>query len=106
MVQLMNMSTSPDVMSATISQPGALPAPPPERGTKGELPDAVSAMEKTGGALTADVQDSLLAGVVELEESGASSEEITSFVDSALSANGVEDSGGHQRSGQLVDMTS
>ncbi len=106
MVQPMNMSTSPDVMSATISPPGSLPPPPPERGAKGELPDTVSAIGKTGSTLTADVKDSLLAGVVELEQSGASLEEVTSFVDSTLEANGVEDSGGYQRSGQLVDMMS
>ena len=102
----MNMSTSPDVMSATISQPGSLPSPPPDRGVKGELPNAVSAIEKMGSTLTDDIKDSLLAGVVELEESGASFEEIQSFVDSKLEANGVDVSGGHQRSGQLVDMLS
>ena len=42
----------------------------------------------------------------ELEKSGASFEEIKSFVDSELEANGVDVSGGQQRSGQLVDMMS
>ncbi|ASJ70696.1 hypothetical protein [Granulosicoccus antarcticus] len=102
----MNMSTSPDIMSATISQAQAvsLPAPPPERGIQGELPDAASAMQKLGGSLTDDAKDSVLAGVVELESSGASFEEIRSFVDSELESNGVDMSGGGQRSGQLVDM--
>ena len=102
----MNMSTSPDVMSATISLPGSLPPPPPERGIKGELPDAVSAVEQLGNTLTDGVKDSLYAGIQELEESGASFEEIKSFVDSELKANGVDLSGGHQRSGQLVDLMS
>jgi hypothetical protein len=48
----------------------------------------------------------LLAGAAKLEASGASFEEIRSFVDGELEANGVDTSGGDQRSGQLVDMMS
>lgn len=58
-----------------------------------------------GSALSDDVKDTLMAGVAELEDSGASFEEIKSFVDTELEANGVDVSGG-QRTGQLVDMMS
>ncbi len=99
----MNMSISTDAMSSTISapQPVTRSLPPPGEGGLGGSPDHASA-----STLTDEVKDSLLAGVVELGESGASSEEIKSFVDSELEANGVDASGGHQRSGQLVNMTS
>lgn len=97
--QPMNMSVSPDLTSATISAPqyGSRPSPPPER---------VSAIETMGGSLSDDVKGSVLTGAAELKASGASSEQVKTFVDSELAANGVDVSGGDQRSGQLVDMMS
>lgn len=104
----MNMSTTPDIMSSTQTQtqPGSLPPPPPDKGVQGELPSAASAVQKSGSALTDDAKDSVLTGVAELETSGASPEEIRSFVDSELESNGVDISGGQSRSGQLVNMMS
>jgi hypothetical protein len=103
----MNISISPDVMSPTISplRSGSRPPPPPGEGGIGGPPAHASAIE-TMGSTTDEVKDSLLAGVVQLDESGASFEEIKSFVNSELEANSVDVSGGHQRSGQLVDMMS
>ena len=101
----MNMSISTDLMSASTTQAqyGSRPPPPPDGGSKGGPPDHTTAVQSLGGNLTDGARDSLLAGVSELEESGASFEEIKSFVDSELESNGVDLSGG-QRSGQLVDM--
>lgn len=104
----MNTSISADLMSATISQAqsGSRPPPPPGGGDKGGPPDHASAIESLGSSLSDDVKDALFAGVEELEKSGASFEEIKSFVDNELEANGVDVSGGGQRSGQLVDVMS
>lgn len=99
----MNMSISPDLMSATISTPASRPASPPR---EGGVPAQASATDAMGGSLTNEARDSVLAGAMELEESGASSEKIKSFVSSELAANGVDVSSGHQRSGKLVDMMS
>ncbi len=105
----MNMNISTDVMSTTISQAQSGSRPPPSPGGgggKGGPPDHASAIESMGSTLTDDAMDTLLAGVKELEDSGASFEDIKSYVDTELEANGVDVSGGQQRSGQLVDMMS
>ena len=104
----MNMSISTDIMSATISEPmsGYRPPPPPDGVGGAELPNAVSVIEQTGSTMTDNVKGSLLAGAVELDKSGASFEDIKSFVDTELEANGIGFSDGYQRSGQLVDMMS
>lgn len=103
----MNLNISTDLTSATISQAQSQSRPPPPPGGgKGGPPDHASAIESLGSTLTDEAKDSLYAGVAELEESGASFEEIKSFVDSELEANGVDVSGGQSRSGQLVDVMS
>jgi hypothetical protein len=104
----MNISVSPDVMSPTISAPhsGSRPPSPPVGDGQGGPSGRASAIESMGGPLTDGVNGSLLAGAAKLEASGASFEEIRSFVDGELEANGVDTSGGDQRSGQLVDMMS
>jgi hypothetical protein len=98
---LMNMSVSPDIMAATISAPQSVSRPAP---CPGGPPDHASENETMGGALPSDVKQSLLTGAGELEASGASSEDIKSYVEGEMEANGVDGAGGSQRSGQLVDM--
>lgn len=58
-------------------------------------------MESLSGTISNAAKDTLYAGVEELEDSGASDEDIRAFVDSELQASGVGES---SRSGQLVDM--
>lgn len=102
------MSISSNMMAASTSQAqsASRPPPPPGGGEKGGPPSHASAIQSLGSTLTQEVQDSLLAGVTELEESGASFDEIKSYVDSELEANGVDISGGQQRSGHLLDIMS
>lgn len=69
-------------------------------------PEHNASIEKLGGSLSDAAKDALFAGVSELENAGASFEQIKSFVDSELEANGVDLSGGARRSGQLIDMMS
>jgi hypothetical protein len=56
--------------------------------------------------LTQEAQDSILTGAKELEEAGATFEEIKSFVDDQLEAKGVDLSSEQQRPGQLINITS
>ena len=104
----MNISASTDLTATTIAPDNtrSLPPPPPSGG-KGEGPvsDTI-AIEQMGGTQSTDLKDSLMAQTKVLEDSGASYEEILSFVDSELEANGVDVSPGHQRSGQFVDIMS
>jgi hypothetical protein len=100
----MNMSVSPDIMAATISAPQSVSRPTPSPGGNGGPPEHSSENETMGGALPSDVKQSLLTGSGELEASGASSEDIKSYVEGKMEANGVDGAGGSQRSGQLVDM--
>lgn len=97
------MNVSTDLMSSTISPAGAEAAPPPPGGN-GPPPDHAAAIQALGSALSQEAQDFLVAGVTELQESGASFQEIKAFVDTSLEASGVDVSGGNHRSGQLVDM--
>ena len=59
-----------------------------------------------GGSLSDAAKDALYAEVSKLQGSGASHEEISSFVHSELESNGVDLTGGARRSGQLIDMMS
>ena len=101
----MNLNISSSMTATAMTQSQSRPPPPPGGGG-GNPPDHASAIEKLGSSLSNEAKDALFAGVEELEESGASFEEIKAFVDSELEANGVDVSGGQQRSGQLVDIVS
>ena len=104
----MNISASTDLTATTIAPDNTRPLPPPPpSGGKGEGPvsDAIS-IKQTDSTQSTDLKDSLMAQAKELEDSGASFEEILSFVDSELEANGVDVSSGNQRSGQFVDIMS
>ena len=100
----MNVSISTDLMATAMSlsppQPQSHASSPPEGGEGGPA-TYVSAMESSGGSISSSAKDTIYAGVEELEDSGASAEDIRAFVDNELEANGVE---GSSRSGQLVDM--
>ena len=100
----MNVSISTDLMATAMSLSPAQPQPhatPPPGGGEGGPATYVSAIESTGGTISDAAQETLYAGVEELEDSGASFEDIRSFVDTELEASGAA---GSQRSGQLVDM--
>ena len=100
----MNVSISTDLMATAMSlsapQPQSHSSSPPGGGEGGPS-TYVSAMESLGGTLSNVAKDTLYAGVEQLEDTGASSEDIRAFVDSELEASGA---GGSERSGQLVDM--
>ena len=105
----MNVSFSTDLTTATItpdrSQSQSQPPPTPIPRTEGS-PYQTSAIEKSGSALSSDTNNSMRAGVRELQDSGASFESIKSFVDSDLEARGVDLSTPDQRSGHIVDIMS
>ena len=98
----MNMNISASTTSANVSQTQSAQRPPPPP----PPPDHAAAISSLGSTLTEEVQDSILAGAKELEEAGATFEEIKSFVDGQLEANGVDLSSERQKSGQLVNITS
>ena len=105
----MNISASTtDLTATTIAPDNTRPAPPPPpSGGEGEGPvSQVIAIEQLGGTLSTDLKDSLMADAQVLEDSGASFEEVKSFVDSELESNGIDISPGPQRSGQFVDIMS
>lgn len=102
----MNVSVSADITAAGVTQTQSRPPPPPSGGRGEGPPSHATAIEKLGSSLSDDVKDSLLASVQELEESGASFEEIKSFVDNELEANGVDFSSRQSRSGQFIDIVS
>lgn len=95
----MNLSISSNMMSASMAQPQSAPRPPPP-------PDHAEAILALGSMLTQDAQDTILTGAKELEQSGATFEEIKAFVDGQLEASGVDLSSEQQRSGQLIDIVS
>ena len=97
----MNMNISASTMSANVSQAQSAHRPPPP-----PPPDHAAAIVSLGSMLSQDAQDSILAGAKELEEAGATFEEIKSFVDGQLEANGVDLSSEKQKSGQLLNITS
>lgn len=99
------MNVSPDLMSSTISSVGSQ-SPPSIIGDNHGPPDHATTIQSLGGTLSQDTKDALLAGVSQLEESGASFEVIKSFVDTRLEASGIDASGGNHRTGQLVDIMS
>lgn len=101
----MNVNLSSNLNTAALAQTQNRP-PPPGGGGRSGPPDHAAAIEKLGSTLTNEAKDSLLAGVEKLEESGASFEEIKSFVDGELEANGIDTSGASRRSGQVVDIMS
>ena len=104
----MNISASTtDLTATTIAPDNTRPALPPPSGGEGEGPvSQVIAIEQLGGTLSTDMKDSLMADAQVLEDSGASFEEVKSFVDSELESNGIDISPGPQRSGQFVDIMS
>jgi len=103
----MTVSIFADLTSASLSQTQSQSRPPPPPGAgAGGPPSHASAIEKLGSTLSDAAKDSLFAGVEEMEKAGASFNEIKSFVNSELEANGVDTSGGQNRSGQLINIMS
>lgn len=89
-------------MSASSTQPQSASRPPPPP----PPPDHGAALVELGSMLTQEAQDAILTGAKELDESGATFEEIKSFVDGQLEAHGVDISTGQQHTGQLVNIVS
>lgn len=102
----MNVSFSSDLLSSTISTQESQPRPatPADVGNGGP-PDHATAIESPGSSLSDEAQAELLAKVNEMGSSGASFDDIKTFVDSELTSNGVDISSEGQRSGQFVDIT-
>lgn len=71
------------------------PPPPPSGGA----PSHEDAINTLGSSLSEDVRESLLSTVEEMEEDGASFDEIRAYVQDELEANGVE----MQRPGAIVN---
>lgn len=92
--------------STAVSTPSSRPPPPPGGDKQGEAPSHANAIEKLGSSLSDEVRSAMLASVEQMEEDGASFEEIKSFVDSELEANGVDIPEEGPRRGQLVDLYS
>lgn len=80
-------------------------APRPENaGEGGILPSHVPASGNTKSSTLSDsARDSLFAGAQQLQDSGASEEEVKAYVSSELEANGAGVPAGGDRSGRLVD---
>jgi len=99
-----NQSTT--AMSMAITDVSASPPPPPpQRSAGGEAPVShANAVQQLGQTLSNTVKDEIVVKAQELEESGASFEEVKSFVDNALEENGAKPSEGSARSGQFVDI--
>lgn len=97
----MNIST--DLVSATMNQ---APVPVQPAGQGDSAHPHVEAMEKLGGSLSGNARDALFSGVQQLEESGATMEEIKAYVNSELESNGVNIPQGGSRSGHIVDIHS
>jgi len=104
----MSMSIQADLTSASLSQTQSQsrPPPPPGGGSGEGPPSHAQAIENLGSSLSTEIRDSLFSTVEEMEEAGASFDEIKSFVDTELEANGIDMSGGQSRSGQLVNIMS
>ncbi|MGQ7846392.1 hypothetical protein ACUNV4_18070 [Granulosicoccus sp. 3-233] len=101
----MNVSTSNDLTSTAMSLSHAQTAPPmPPGGGDGGPSSRVAPMEALGGTLPEDAKNALFAGTGQLADSGASVDEIQSFVDRQLATDDGDFSAGSQRTGQLVDM--
>lgn len=101
----MNVSTSNDLTSTAMSLSHAQTSPPmPPGGGDGGPSSRVPPMEALGGALSEDARSALFSGAGQLAESGASFDQIQSFIDSQIAASGDDSTEGSQRSGQLVDM--
>ncbi|MGQ7845143.1 hypothetical protein ACUNV4_11750 [Granulosicoccus sp. 3-233] len=103
----MTVSLYADLTSASLSQTQSQSRPLPPPGVGGDSPPSpASAVDNPGSALPPETRDSLFAAVGELQEAGATSDEIKSFVDSELEANGVDFTAGQNRSGQLINIMS
>lgn len=90
-------------LSANFAQIQSESRPPPPTGLVAQ-PEQAEALIAMGSMLTQEVQDSILAGAKLLEETGATPEQIMSFMDSRLEDSGVDISDTQQRSGQFVDI--
>ncbi len=98
----MNTSISSDLLSATISKPQSSSRPaPPEVSNKGGA-ENVSAVQTASNKSTINAKNSLMEGVTELQESGASFVDIKSYVNSEIKASGIDESSGSRRSGYLI----
>ena len=93
-------------MAMAISDVSATPPPPPpQRSTGGEAPVShANAVQQLGQTLSNTVKDQIVVKAQELEESGASFEEVQSYVDTALEENGSKAPEGEARIGQFVGM--
>lgn len=95
------MLISPDLLSATIS-PAVQPPPTAE-------PDIspatqVPTIENWGNALSDDARDALYAGARDMEEAGASEEQVREFVENQLESQGASVPEGAPKTGRLIDV--
>ncbi len=98
----MNVSMSSLTLAQSTSSVGKGQRPPkgaggPPGGAKRSHADAIQTL---GSELSEEVQAAMLESVEQLQEEGASFDDIKAFVDSELEANGVD----VKRPGQLVNV--
>jgi len=96
------MNVANDLFSATMTEHPAR-APQSQALAPKPIPHR-TAIESLGNAMTDSARDSLLASAQEFKQSGASFEEVKSFVNSKLDTSSANVSSNVQSTGNLVDM--
>lgn len=96
------ISVANDLFSATMTEHPAR-APQAEALAPKPVPHR-TAIESLGNAMAESSRDSLLASAQEFKQSGASFEEVKSFVNNELAASSESVSTNVQSAGNLVDM--
>ncbi len=74
---------------------------PPPPGGASERPSHAEAIETLGSGLGEDVQEAMLETVAQMQEDGATFDDIKAYVDDALDTHGVS----RERPGQLLNTT-
>lgn len=103
------MNVAMDLTSSTISPinnqtQATPPPPPPSTSAASETSFSPPAIEPRSGSLPDTAKEWIRAGARELENSGASAEEVQAFMVNEMEANGADISDSGQRSGQWIDI--
>ncbi len=101
----MNVSTSNDLTTTAISlyQAQSNPSWPPGAGDA-ELSSRVAPLDALDNSFSDKAKDALYAKAKEMKNSGASDDDIKSFVNTELATNGDDESADSQRTGRLIDI--
>lgn len=91
-------------ISANLAQTQSASRPPAPTGLAAQ-PKQAEAIIALGSMLTQEAQESILTGAQQLQSTGATFEEIKSFVDEQMEASGVDISAA-QQTGQLISVVS